>query len=87
LVYIIVNIIVYAFLFHQAAADYASFVHDPMGLIRPAALAASAAALPAHIAPFQGLDTTGVRRIIVSKVHARMWLLLRPVFFFFLLRQ
>jgi hypothetical protein len=76
LVHFIVNFIVYLFLFmlfvavHQAAADYASFVHDPMGLIRPAALAASAAALPAHIAPFQGLDTTGVRRIIVSKVHA-----------------
>jgi hypothetical protein len=44
-------------------------VLEPQGLIRPASLAAAQASLPAHVAPLKGLDTTGVRRIIVSKVH------------------
>ena len=45
-----------------------SFVHDPMHLVRPATVATLQAALPAHLVGFKGLDTAGVRRIIVSKV-------------------
>lgn len=39
-----------------------------MNLVNSESLQKAAASLPAHVQPLKGLDTSGVRRIIVSKL-------------------